>query len=151
MAHFLRSSTYLGSPPQSSPQRQRSHVFSQRVPRRFARPHLLPFHWFLDLARCRRERDIHCAAYRHQRFRFAFLSNIWTDSVLLWMLSHMSQGFTTSAGANLLNIPPAAASILLLYICHILLSNFRVNAFLLIVFSASLPDQSIYTLSTDAD
>ncbi|EIM91329.1 MFS general substrate transporter [Stereum hirsutum FP-91666 SS1] len=43
-------------------------------------------------------------------------------------------GFTSSAGANLLNIPPAAASIVILIICHILLQKFRVNAFPLIIF-----------------
>ncbi|ORY79787.1 MFS general substrate transporter [Leucosporidium creatinivorum] len=47
-------------------------------------------------------------------------------------------GFTTSAGANLLNIPPAAATILFLCLCSFLLSRRIVNAFPLIIFMDTL-------------
>lgn len=49
-----------------------------------------------------------------------------------------SLGFTSSAGANLLNIPPAAASIAMIAFCHFVLRKLRVNAFPLIIFSAYL-------------
>lgn len=57
-------------------------------------------------------------------------------------------GFTSSAGANLLNIPPAAATILFLCFCSFLLSRRIVNAFPLIIFSSSsLADAALRLLT----